>query len=67
MVTKYLLPLLALAALALPASAFAADSVSLSLDDPSTGRATQIHVATTAAAATQLFITYKKAASGAGK
>jgi hypothetical protein len=54
-----------LAALAAPAGAFAADSVSLSIDDPVNGVPTQIHVATTAAAATQLFITYKKSASSA--
>ena len=54
-----------LAFLAMPASAFAADSVSLTIDDPANGRATQIHVATTAAATTQLFLTYKKSASSA--
>jgi hypothetical protein len=51
--------------LAVPASAFAADSVSLTIDDPVNGVPTQIHVATTAAAATQLFITYKKTAASA--
>jgi hypothetical protein len=59
------LPALALALLALPSAALAADSVSLTIDDPADGRATQIHVATTAAAATQLFITYKKSSSSA--
>jgi hypothetical protein len=54
-----------LAVLAVPGAAFAADSVSLSIDDPANGRATQIHAATTAAATTQLFITYKKSASSA--
>ena len=52
-----------LAVLAVPASAFAADSISLTIDDPANGVPTQIHAATTAAAATQLFITYKKAGS----
>lgn len=55
----------ALAFLAVPASALAADSVSLAIDDPANGVPTQLHVATTAAAATQLFITYKKTASSA--
>jgi hypothetical protein len=55
----------ALACFALPASALAADSVSLTIDDPANGVPTQIHAATTAAATTQLFITYKKAASTA--
>jgi hypothetical protein len=59
------LPAVALALLALPSAAFAADSVSLTIDDPANGRATQIHVATSAAAATQLFITFKKASSTA--
>jgi hypothetical protein len=54
-----------IALFAIPASAFAADSVSLAIDDPANGRATQIHVATTTAAASQLFITYKKSASSA--
>jgi hypothetical protein len=60
--------LLAVAALGLfviPASALAADSVSLTIDDPADGVPTQIHAATGAAAATQLFITYKKSASSA--
>jgi hypothetical protein len=62
--TRFLVvPFMAL--LAMPASAFAADSVSLTIDDPASGRATQIHVATTAAATTQLFLTYKKSASSA--
>jgi hypothetical protein len=56
---------IALGVLALPAAALAADSVSLTIDDPANGRATQIHVASTAAATTQLFITYKKSASTA--
>jgi hypothetical protein len=55
----------ALGLFVLPASALAADSVSLTIDDPADGVPTQIHVATTAAAATQLFITYKKSASSA--
>jgi hypothetical protein len=55
----------ALAALAIPAAAFAADSISLSIDDPANGLATQVHVTSTAAASTQLFITYKKSASSA--
>jgi hypothetical protein len=55
----------ALGLLAIPASALAADSVSLTIDDPADGVPTQIHAATTAAAATQLFITYKKSASSA--
>jgi hypothetical protein len=55
----------ALGLLAIPASAFAADSVSLTIDDPANGVPTQIHAATTAAAATQLFITYKKSDSSA--
>ena len=55
----------ALGILAVPASALAADSVSLTIDDPANGVPTQIHAATTAAATTQLFITYKKAASSA--
>ena len=54
-----------LATLAIPAAAFAADSVSLSIDDPANGLATQVHVTTTAAASTQLFITYKKSSSSA--
>jgi hypothetical protein len=64
-VRRLLVPVVVLAALAAPASAFAADSVSLTIDDPANGRATQIHVATTAAATTQLFITYKKSSSTA--
>jgi hypothetical protein len=56
---------LSLALFAIPASAFAADSVSLTIDDPTNGVPTQIHAATTAATATQLFITYKKSASSA--
>jgi hypothetical protein len=55
----------ALGLLAVPASAFAADSVSLTIDDPANGVPTQIHAATTATATTQLFITYKKADSSA--
>jgi hypothetical protein len=55
----------ALACFALPATALGADSVSLAIDDPANGVPTQIHAATTAAATTQLFITYKKAASTA--
>jgi hypothetical protein len=54
-----------LATLAIPAAASAADSVSLSIDDPANGLATQVHVTTTAAASTQLFITYKKSTSSA--
>jgi hypothetical protein len=55
----------ALGLFAIPASALAADSVSLTIDDPADGVPTQIHAATSAAAATQLFITYKKSASSA--
>jgi hypothetical protein len=60
-----LLAVAALGLFVLPASALAADSVSLTIDDPADGVPTQIHAATSAAAATQLFITYKKSASSA--
>jgi hypothetical protein len=60
-----LLSALAVAALVLPGAAFAADSVSLTIDDPANGRATQIHAATSNAAPEQLFITYKKAGGSA--
>jgi hypothetical protein len=55
----------ALSALVVPGAALAADSLSLSIDDPANGVATQIHAATTAAESTHLFITYKKSSSSA--